>query len=398
MSSSNSKIRMGIAGIGNMGSHHAKVIFGGEIEGMELGAVCDIAENKEEWAKSNLEGVPFYYDYKEMIQSGNIDAVLIATPHYLHPPIAVCGFEHGLHVLIEKPAGVFTKQVEEMNQAAIKAGKVFCIMYNQRTNPVFAKAREMVQSGQLGELKRCVWIITNWYRTQSYYDSGSWRATWEGEGGGVLINQCPHNLDLWQWIFGMPVKISGNCAYGKYHDIEVEDDVTAYAEYADGSTGVFITTTGECPGTNRLEITGDRGKMVVEHNRIKFWELSASEREYCYNSDKGFEPLKAEEKDVYPDPDAKETGHSGILQNFANAILHGEELLAPGEEGINGLSISNAIHLSDWLGEPVELPVDAEKYLEILRDKIKNSKVKKSSAQSEIADLHGSFNSRWNGK
>ena len=223
-----------------------------------------------------------------------------------------------------------------MNEAARESGKVFCIMYNQRTNPQFQKIRELVQSGRLGQLKRCIWIITNWYRTQAYYDSGTWRGTWAGEGGGVLLNQCPHNLDLWQWMFGMPVRVRAKCQYGKWHNIEVEDEVTAYAEYANGATATFITTTGECPGTNRLEITGDRGKVVWEEGKLRFYELEVPERQLCFEAKDGFvmPDVKAQELEA----EGVETGHNGILQNFTNAILYGEELLSPGYEGINGLT------------------------------------------------------------
>lgn len=386
------KVRIGIVGIGNMGSAHAKSILDGNVPRLELGAVCDIAPEKLDWAKNNLPGVPTFSDYKELIASGLVDAVLVATPHYIHSPIAIAAFQAGLHVLTEKPAGVYTKQVEEMNEAAKKSGKVFGIMYNQRTNPLFQKMREIVQSGELGELKRCVWIITNWYRTQAYYNSGTWRATWDGEGGGVLINQCPHNLDLWQWIFGMPKRVRGFCQYGRWHDIEVEDEVTAYAEYENGSTAVFITTTGETPGTNRLEISGDRGKLVWEHGKLTFWKLEEPERKLCFESKEGFACPKAEEIDL--PADRPETAHNGILKNFTDAILDGVELLAPGYEGINGLTISNAIHLSDWTDNWVELPINQELYLKLLNERRKTSRVKENVV-SEIANLQGSFNSRW---
>ncbi len=386
-------VKMGIIGIGNMGSAHAKSLFAGNIKGMELAAVCDIAEGKRKWAAENLPGVPCFADYHEMFDSGLCTAILIATPHYLHPVIAVEGFAKGLHVLTEKPAGVYTKAVREMNEAAKNSGKVFGIMYNQRTNPKFQKMREMVQSGELGELKRCVWIITNWYRTQAYFDSGTWRATWAGEGGGVLANQCPHNLDLWQWIFGMPNKIMGHCKYGRWHNIEVEDDVTAYAEYANGATGVFITTTGECPGTNRLEISGDKGKLVWEEGKLMHWKLAVPEREFCFTSKEGFAQLPMTVEEI--ECEDVELGHNGILQNFANAVLYGEPLLAPGYEGINGLSISNAIHLSDWTGEPQSIPVDEEKFLALLNERRAASKVKEGIDDGKIADLSGTYNDRW---
>ena len=391
-----SKVKIGVIGLGNMGSSHCNSIVSGKISNLELTAVCDNADEKKEWAAQKLTGIPFFSDYKELIKSGLVDAVLIATPHYIHPDIAIFAFENGLHVLTEKPAGVFTKQVEEMNAAPKKSGRVFSIMFQQRTEPIYAKVHEMVKSGLIGDLKRFVWLITNWYRTQAYYDSGTWRATWAGEGGGVLINQCPHNLDLWQWITGMPAKIRGYCSYGKYHNIEVEDDVTVSCEYANGATGVFITTTGECCGTNRMEIVGDKGKLVVEDGKIKFWEFAMSVKEHCFTATQGFEQVGVEYKEV-PVENA-EFGHNTILQNFTNSILNGEDLIAPGYEGINGLTISNAIHLSDWTGETVELPIDADKYWRLLGEKIKGSAIKKAEVKSEIADLAGSYNTRWDVK
>lgn len=378
-----------------MGSAHAKSIAQKEIKNLELVAICDVDENKRNWAVENLGSeVAIYSDYKEMLDSG-IDAVLVATPHYIHPEISIEAFKKGLHVLVEKPAGVYTKQVHEMNKAAKEAGSVFSIMYNQRTNPLYRKLKQLIEEDKLGQLKRFVWIITNWYRTQAYYDSGTWRATWAGEGGGVLINQCPHNLDLWQWMFGMPSKITGFCAEGKYHNIEVEDDVTAYAEYENGATAVFITTTGECPGTNRLEISGDKGKAVVENGVLTFYELSQSEREFCFTSKNGFDSPGITEHTIKSFE--LETAHKGILQNFTNAILFGEKLIAPGEEGINGLTLSNAIYLSSWTNNTVQLPLDEELYYEMLTEKIKHSQ-KKEVAQSEITDLKGTYNSRWDVK
>lgn len=368
------KVRIGIVGIGNMGSAHAMSIFQGNIKDLELVAICDIDINKLDWAKENLGNVHLFSDYKELILSKLIDAIIIATPHYLHPEVAIFAFENGLNVLTEKPVGVFTKRVEDMNAAALKAGTVFCIMYNQRTNPIYKEVRSMVAGGKLGELKRLIWIITNWYRTQAYYNSGTWRATWAGEGGGVLINQCPHNIDLWQWMFGMPTKVRGFCSYGKYHNIEVEDDVTAYAEYENGATSVFITSTGEFPGTNRLEISGDKGKIVIEDGKLKFWELSTAEREFCYSCKEGFSVPEMTYTEIIPE--GEETAHNGILQNFTNAILHGEKLISPGEEGINGLTISNAIHLSDWTNDWVTLPIDKDLYVTKLKERISTSQKK----------------------
>ena len=378
-------VKVGIVGIGNMGSAHAKSIFSGNIKGMELAAVCDIAESKRLWADENLPGIPCYEDYKEMIDSGVCDTVIVATPHYFHSPIAIYAFEKGKNVLTEKPAGVYTKQVEEMNAAAKKSGKVFGIMYNQRTNPKFQKMREIVQSGELGELKRCIWIITNWYRTQAYYNSGGWRATWSGEGGGVLLNQCPHQLDLWQWITGMPESIQAQCSIGKWHNIEVEDDVTIYAEYKNGATGVFITTTGDAPGTNRLEITLDRAKLVCENDSIRAYILDESMTEFSRTAEEGFAKPGGHWEDIdYVDTDTEQ--HVAVTNAFAAHILHGTPLIARGEEGINGLTISNAAHLSSWLGRKITLPIDEDLFYEELQKKIASSCGKKEPVKEVVVE------------
>ena len=387
------KVRFGIVGFGNMGTGHCKYLNAGEIEGATLAAICDIKPAKLEMAKEAYPDVALFDNHMDMFKSGKIDAVIIATPHYFHPTIGIDAFNCGINVISEKPAGVYTKQVEEIMAVAKKSGLAYGMMFNQRTNPMYQKMREMVQGGELGSLYRCVWIITDWFRTQSYYDSGDWRATWDGEGGGVLLNQCPHQLDLWQWIFGMPTRIHAFCHEGKYHNIEVEDDVTAYAEYANGATGVFITTTGECPGTNRLEISGDKGKLVWEDGKLTHWALETPEREFCFTCQEGFAQPKMTVTEI--ETENVELGHNGILQNFTNAILHGEELLAPGYEGINGLNISNAIHLSDWTGKPQDVPVDKELFLKLLDERSAVSHVKEAKDEGKIADLSGTYNDRW---
>lgn len=384
------KVRVGVIGIGNMGSVHATNLFEGKVANAELAAVCDINPDRLKWATEKFgEKVQKFDKAEALIASGAVDGVIIATPHYNHPPLAIEAFNKGLHVLIEKPAGVYTKQVREMNEVAEKTDKVFCIMYNQRTNPLYQKMRDLVQSGELGELKRTNWIVTDWYRSQSYYDSGGWRATWAGEGGGVLLNQCPHNLDLWQWICGMPVRVRAFCGYGKYHNIEVEDDVTAYVEYENGATGVFITSTADAPGTNRFEITGDRGKLVAENGKLTFWRLRESEREFNRRYKGGFGQPECWKCEI--PIEGKETAHIGIMTNWVDAILKGTPLLSPGVEGINGLTISNAMHLSSWLDDWVELPIDEDLFYEKLQERIKNSTFKKDVTKTVTLDVEGTY-------
>ena len=371
------KVRLGIIGVGNMGSGHAANILAGKCPEIELTAVADRREARRQWAKDTLpEGTTIFEEGSDLIQSGLCDAVHICTPHYQHPTLAMEAFAAGLHVMCEKPAGVYTKAVREMNEAAEKSGKVFAMMFNQRTNCVYRKMHEMVHSGQLGELKRVNWIITDWYRTQIYYDSGDWRATWDGEGGGVLLNQCPHQLDLLQWICGLPKTVQAFCQEGKWHDIEVEDDVTAYLQFANGATGVFVTTTGDAPGTNRFEVTGTLGKLVCENDKLTFWKLAQDEREFCRTATEGFAQPQCQQVEV--ETDGENLQHVGVLNAFAGKILHGTPLVAEGTEGLGGLTLSNAMHLSSWLGRAVDIPFDEELFLSELNKRRATSRKKES--------------------
>ena len=371
------KVRLGIIGVGNMGSGHAANILAGKCPEIELTAVADRREARRQWAKDTLpEGTAIFEEGSDLIQSGLCDAVHICTPHYQHPTLAMEAFAAGLHVMCEKPAGVYTKAVREMNEAAEKSGKVFAMMFNQRTNCVYRKMHEMVHSGQLGELKRVNWIITDWYRTQIYYDSGNWRATWDGEGGGMLLNQCSHQLDLLQWICGLPKTVQAFCQEGKWHDIEVEDDVTAYLQFANGATGVFVTTTGDAPGTNRFEVTGTLGKLVCENDKLTFWKLAQDEREFCRTATEGFAQPQCQQVEV--ETDGENLQHVGVLNAFAGKILHGTPLVAEGTEGLGGLTLSNAMHLSSWLGRAVDIPFDEELFLSELNKRRATSRKKES--------------------
>ncbi len=375
------KIRAGVIGLGNMGTTHAKNIAEGKIPKMELAAICDIAPARREYAEKNFEGVSVFDNAENLYKSGLVDMVIIAVPHYDHCPLAIQAFENGLNVVVEKPAGVYTKAVLEMNEAAKKSGKLFGIMYNQRTNPIYQKVKWLIDSGELGTLKRVQWTITDWYRPQSYHDSCTWRSTWKTEGGGALINQNPHQLDLWQWLFGMPDKIMSHCSFGKYYDIEVEDDVTAFMQYDSGLTGVYITSTGEAPGTNRLEIACDMGRLVVEKNKLEFKRNVESEREFNKNFTGIFGIPECWDCSIPADSSGGEQ-HIGILKNFAKALITGSPLLAPGEEGILGLTISNAIHYSAWTGDWADLNnFPHDEFYALLQDKIKKSTVVKKEIQ-----------------
>lgn len=363
------QVRYGIIGLGNQGSSYVLKIFdAGKAENAVVTAMCDINEAKIENVKSKTtnKDAKYFTDYKEMLDSGLCDAVLIEVPHYSHPEMVEECLKRNIHVICEKPAGVYTKQVREMNEAAGKSDALFAMMFNQRTNCLYRKMREIIKDGGIGELQRVNWIITDWYRTQQYYDSGSWRATWEGEGGGVLINQCPHQIDLVQWVVGeMPVSVNGFCQYGKWHDIEVEDEVTAYFRYKNGATGVFITTTGETPGTNRFEVSGTKGKLLCENDKLIWVKNAEDGMVWSKTSKEGFKKPPRETVEV--ETDGKNPQHAGIINNFTAAILGTEPLFVDGKEGIAGVELMNAIELSGWNnGETITLPVDEERYLKEL--------------------------------
>lgn len=369
------KVRFGIIGCGNMGVKHAKNLASGLIENGVLTALCDIkAERLDVMREIYGDKVAYFTCAEDMYKSGTVDVVHICTPHYDHPSLAIAAMDHHLHCVVEKPAGVYTKQVKEMLKRAESADTLLGIMFNQRTNPIFKKMREMIMDGKLGTIKRTNWIITDWYRSQEYYDSGAWRATWCGEGGGVLMNQAPHQLDLFQWITGMtPVRVRAFCKFGQWHNIEVEDDVTCYCEYENGATGVFVTCTADAPGTNRFEVTGTKGKLVFENDKLYFTELIHDERDLCFATKQIFQlpPQKDTVEIVCPGENSQ---HAGILNNVANAILGLEPLYAPASDGIKGVALANAMLLSTILDKTVELPIDDDLFYEELKKLIAISK------------------------
>lgn len=377
-----SKIKIGIVGMGNMGTGHASNILTGKTKKVELCAVCDTSQERREWCKKNYPDTPVFDNAASMFKSGLVDSILIAVPHYDHPSIAIEAFENGLHVYCEKPAGVYTKQVIEMNDAAVKSNSVFSMGFQQRTNPAFQKIRSMVQSGELGHIKKIIWIATDWYRPQAYHDSCSWRSTWKDEGGGTIANQNPHNIDLFQWMFGMPEQLISFNDYGKYYNIEVEDDVSFFARYTNGTVAIYTTSTGEAPGTNRLEISCDMGKIVCENNTVTFWRNTESEREFNKNFDGIFGNPECWKCEI-PVKAPAESQHSVLLDNFASAILAGTPLLAPGVDGINELTIANAIFYSDWQGNKwMDLTnFDHDGFYAALQDKIAKSTVVKTVTQ-----------------
>jgi predicted dehydrogenase len=383
-----SKVRLGIIGMGNIGRHHAEYLRAGKVKRCELVAVCSTSPGK-------LEGylpLKIYDDGEKLIRSGIVNAVLIATPHYQHTSLGIAALENGLHVMVEKPISAHKADAERLVAAAKKQRRkklVFAGMFQLRAEPRYLKIRKLLEEGHLGEIARISWIITDWYRTEAYYSSGGWRATWKGEGGGVLLNQCLHNLDVLQWLAGMPSRVRGFCQLGRYHNIEVEDNVTAYMEYPNGATGVFITSTGEAPGTNRFEIAGTRGRVVLEKDKLNFIRNEVSMTEFSKTSKVGF--LKPDAWNVEIPIENASAPHATLMQNFVDAILDGKPLIAPGEDGIHSVELANVMLYSSLIDKTVELPMDSAAFEKKLKQLIAGSKAEKKVVEISTEDFTKSF-------
>jgi len=376
------KVRLGVIGIGSMSGLHLGNLA--KTRNVELTAVCDVIKEQADLAAATYQCAAFT-DHKELIKAKVCDAVLIVTPHYAHTTIGIDALKAGLHVLVEKPISVHKADCERLIAAHQKKGQVFAAMFNQRTDPHYRKIKQMIERGDLGRLDRVTWVVTDWFRTESYYASGGWRATWAGEGGGVLLNQCPHNLDLWQWLFGMPDRVRGFCSIGRKHNIEVEDEVTAHLGYKNGCTGVFITSTGEAPGVNRLEIVGEHGRLVLEKGELRFMRNEISATDFLRDSPEKFGTPPV--WDIQIPVSGNGGQHGEVLQNFIDAIVSGAALIAPAAEGIKSVELGNAMLYSSETGKTVEMPLDACAYERMLKKKIKASRFVKQTRKVASQDM-----------
>ena len=380
------KVRLGLIGLGNIGQHHAAYLTAGKVSRAELVAVSDAFANKLE----RYQSLKTFQDGDQLIRSGLVDAVIIATPHYQHTTLGIAALQNGLHVMVEKPISAHKADAERLIAAHQRNPKlIFAGMFQLRAEPRYLKIQKLIQSGELGQIVRISWIMTDWFRTEAYYASGGWRATWKGEGGGVLLNQCLHNLDVLQWLLGMPARIQGFCQLGRFHDIEVEDNVSAYFEYGNGATGTFVSSTGEAPGTNRFEIAGTRGKLILEADRLHFTRNDTDMLQFSKAAKLGF--AKPEVWHVEIPFENASNGHAILMQNFVNAILDGEPLIAPGSEGIHSVELANGILYSSLLGQTLELPMKSADYEHKLNELIAGSRVEKKVVTVSGEDFASSF-------
>jgi predicted dehydrogenase len=381
-----SKVRLGIIGLGNIGQHHHGYLSAGKVSRAELVAVSDAVPDKLEKYKP----LKTFTDGEELMRSGLVDAVIIATPHFQHTTLGISALKQGLHVMVEKPISAHKADAERLIAAHGKNPRlIFAGMFQLRSEPRYLKIQKLIQTAELGDIVRMSWIMTDWFRTEAYYASGGWRATWKGEGGGVLLNQCLHNLDAMQWLLGMPARVRGFCQLGRFHNIEVEDNVSAYLEYPNGATGTFVSSTGEAPGTNRFEIVGTRGKIILEKDKLSFTRNEADMIEFSKTAKQGF--VKPEVWNVEIPFENTSNAHAILMQNFVNAILDGEPLIAPGAEGIHSVELANVILYSSLIDQTVEMPMDSAAYEKRLNQLIAESKIEKKVVAVSTDDFTASF-------
>ena len=381
-----SKVRLGIIGLGNIGQHHHGYLSAGKVNRADLVAVSDAVAEKLEKYKP----LKTFTDGEELMRSGLVDAVIIATPHFQHTTLGISALKQGLHVMVEKPISAHKADAERLITAHGKNPKlIFAGMFQLRSEPRYLKIQKLIQTGELGDIVRMNWIMTDWFRTEAYYASGGWRATWKGEGGGVLLNQCLHNLDAMQWLLGMPARVRGFCQLGRFHKIEVEDNVSAYLEYPNGATGTFVSSTGEAPGTNRFEIVGTRGKIILEKDKLSLTRNEADMIEFSKTAKQGF--VKPDVWNVEIPFENTSNAHAILMQNFVNAILDGEPLIAPGAEGIHSVELANVILYSSLIGQTVEMPMDSAAYEKKLNQLIAESKIEKKVVAVSTDDFTASF-------
>lgn len=378
------RVRLGVIGLGNIAQRHIQNIGSGLIADCELTALCSRVPPE----LATATGIPYFADHLALIASDLCDAVLIATPTFTHYEIGAAALGAGLHVLMEKPLGLSVQEGEDL-LALQKDGQVFGLMLNQRVDPVFVAMREVVRSDSLGDITRTHWTMTNWFRPEIYFQVSEWRATWRGEGGGLLVNQCIHNLDIYQWLCGMPRSVKACCRFGRHHDIEVEDEVTAYFQYDSGATGVFIGSTGEVPGINRLDIVGDKGTLSFDGQRLLLTRIDPAASQFSRETREMFGMPNLSISDITPDRGGNQ--HAEMLRNFCSAVLDGYALIAPAADGINSLALANGMLLSTWEQAEIALPLDKVRYQRALEQRIANSSLRQKANEEVHVDMGASF-------
>ncbi|HEX6044652.1 MAG TPA: DegT/DnrJ/EryC1/StrS family aminotransferase [Pyrinomonadaceae bacterium] len=357
------RIRFGVIGLGTMGQEHARVIRANPL--LALAAGTDAQPSTGRKVAADL-GAKWFDSAEDMVRSGEVDAVVIATPHWQHADIAVSALRAGLHVLCEKPLSVTVAQSDEVLQAAEQSRGMFVVVHQKRFEPAYLYVKQLLDSGELGQLYRASMIESAW-RSEAYYQSSPWRGTWRGEGGGVLLNQAPHILDRYAWLCGMPETVTARCDT-TLHDIEVEDTASAILHHANGAHGYIHISTIEAPAISRMVLCCDRGRITVENGKVQVTKLRDSIRERTANDTQLMGALQSETRSINLPTDGDVLG---VFYDDFVAAVHGTgSLTCPGYEGRNAVELANAMLLSSARGTSVTLPLDRQQYSEFIEKKL----------------------------
>lgn len=375
-------MRFGVVGYGNIGQAHVATLTGDAVERARLTGVVSGSDTPLP------PGVTRYATLEDMLSADATDVVLIATPTMTHPNLGMAALAAGRHLVMEKPVAMSALQARRLIEA-VPDGVQAAVMLNQRYHPVYREIKNIVSAGDLGRVVRFNWIMTGWYRPDVYFLVSSWRGTWPGEGGGALLNQCIHNLDVLQWVLGLPESVVADVRFGKFHEIDVEDEVTAMLSYADGATGVVVASTGEAPGINRLDIVGDRGTLSFDGERLSVEISQQSVSEHCASTHEMFGVPEFVKQEVPVRAELNQ--HACVLQDVVDAVLDGSTLATPLAEGVGSVELANAMLLSAWEERRVSLPLDAEHYQSGLDARVAASGFREAQTIEVHIDMDASY-------
>src|SRR5436190_6484216 len=353
------RLRYAVIGAGVVAPLHLRAIAA--LEDAELIGISAIGAGSAR-ARAEEAGCPLFGNHRELLVL-EPDVVVVCTPHPSHPALTAEALEAGAHVLVEKPLAPEAREAEAMIDAADRAGRLLGVCFQQRFRPPVAAARALISAGRLGELVR-VSIVDPLYRPNSYYRTASWRGTWQGEGGGVLMNQAPHTLDLLCHLAGPPATVWGR-SRRRLQPMEAEDSASALLEYAGGAAGTIAVSTVE-PGAQRIELVGDRGRIEIVGETIVFERFEPPLSAHLPAASEMFaQPAIVAEQVELP---VGRGDHLEVHADFAAAVRGGRAPRVPAHEAIWSLELANAIVLSTHTGRAVRLPVDRDAYAALLAD------------------------------
>ena len=379
-------MKLGIAGIGVIGESYLKLFKEGRIKEGEVAAVASRNTQRVEkiLEKLNLQEVRVYGSLKEMLEKESLSGVIITTPHKLHVSMMKEALQMGVSVLTDKPLSSTRKEAEEMAVFAKDyPDLVKGVLFNKRANPIHKEIKKIIESGELGILRRALYEVTDYYRSHRYYEESGWRGTYEEEGGGVLMNQAVHQMDLLTWFTDLPKEVMAFLKEGSHRPMTTENDAYLHLFYEGGGVGHFITSTHESPGVHRLELSFDQGQILMENEKtLKITKLQEPEEDFSRKTETLFAhvPGTLEVKEFEPLEDKEE--HVRTIENFIRAIEGKEKIQSSLEEAVKSITLVNAAYLSHFTGKKGAMDFSLEEYDRELHRKIQEERALKEEKQT----------------